>query len=46
VLHTCEAAIPNLLRQADGGSIVITSAMAALTGMIRELGTQDDGFLG
>jgi SDR family mycofactocin-dependent oxidoreductase len=46
VLNTCEAAIPHLLRQGDGGSIVITSSMAGFKGMIRELGTKNDGFLG
>jgi SDR family mycofactocin-dependent oxidoreductase len=46
VMHTCEAAIPHLLRQGEGGSIVITSSMAGLKGMVRELATKNDGFLG
>lgn len=46
VLNTCEAAIPTLLKQGEGGSIVITSSMAGLLGPIHELAVKTDGFLG
>jgi SDR family mycofactocin-dependent oxidoreductase len=46
VLHTCEAAIPRLIEQGDGGSIVITSSTGGLRGPIRVLGLKSDGFLG
>jgi SDR family mycofactocin-dependent oxidoreductase len=46
VLHTCEAAIPTLLAQGDGGSIVITSSLAGVKGPMRTLGLKSDGFLG
>jgi SDR family mycofactocin-dependent oxidoreductase len=46
VLHTCEAAIPRLIEQGDGGSMVITSSVAGLVGPIRVLDTKNDGFLG
>jgi SDR family mycofactocin-dependent oxidoreductase len=45
-LHTCEAAIPTLLAQGDGGSIVITSSLAGVKGPMRTLGLKSDGFLG
>jgi SDR family mycofactocin-dependent oxidoreductase len=46
VLHTCEAAIPRLVEQGDGGSISITSSVAGLKGPIRTLGVKTDGYLG
>ncbi|HEY1967981.1 MAG TPA: mycofactocin-coupled SDR family oxidoreductase [Pseudonocardia sp.] len=46
VLNTCEAAIPKLIEQGDGGAIVITSSTAGLKGPIRVLDTKNDGFLG
>jgi SDR family mycofactocin-dependent oxidoreductase len=46
VLHTCEAAIPTLVEQGDGGSIVITSSTAGFKGPMRELAVKNDGFLG
>ena len=45
-LHTCEAAIPTVLTQGDGGSIVITSSLAGVKGPMRTLGLKSDGFLG
>lgn len=35
VWHTCKAAIPHLIEQGDGGSIVITSSTAGLKGAAR-----------
>ncbi len=32
VYHTCEAAIPTMIEQGDGGSIIITSSTAGLAG--------------
>jgi NAD(P)-dependent dehydrogenase (short-subunit alcohol dehydrogenase family) len=46
VLHTCEAAIPRLIEQGDGGSIVITSSTAGLKAPMRVLDVKNDGFLG
>jgi SDR family mycofactocin-dependent oxidoreductase len=46
VLHTCEAAIPRLIEQGEGGAIVITSSTGGLRGTIRVLGLKNDGFLG
>jgi SDR family mycofactocin-dependent oxidoreductase len=46
VLHTCEAAIPRLIEQGEGGAIVITSSLAGLKGPIRDLDVKNDGFLG
>jgi SDR family mycofactocin-dependent oxidoreductase len=46
VLNTCEAAIPTLLDQGDGGSIIITSSLAGLKGPTRTLGLKSDGMLG
>jgi SDR family mycofactocin-dependent oxidoreductase len=46
VLHTCEAAIPTLLAQGEGGSIVITSSTAGAKGPMRTLAVKSDGFLG
>jgi SDR family mycofactocin-dependent oxidoreductase len=45
VVHTCEAAIPTLLEQGVGGSIVITSSNAGLKGPLRTLGVKNYGFL-
>ena len=33
VFHTCKAAIPHLIEQGEGGSIVITSSVAGLRGL-------------
>jgi SDR family mycofactocin-dependent oxidoreductase len=46
VLNTCEAAIPALIDQGDGGSIVITSSVAGLKGPVRTLPIKTDGMLG
>jgi SDR family mycofactocin-dependent oxidoreductase len=46
VLHTCEAAIPTLISQGAGGSIVITSSTAGFKGPIRTLDIKNDGYLG
>lgn len=46
VLHTCEAAIPRLLEQDQGGAIVITSSIAGLKAPTRVLGMKNDGLLG
>jgi len=46
VLHTCEAAIPTLLEQGEGGSISITSSVAGLKGPVRTLDVKTDGYLG
>lgn len=46
VLHTCEAAIPRMIEQGHGGSIVITSSLGGLKGPIRDLALKNDGFLG
>ena len=46
VLHTCEAAIPTLIKQGQGGSIVITSSVAGLKGPIPTLDLKTDGILG
>ncbi|HUP99448.1 MAG TPA: mycofactocin-coupled SDR family oxidoreductase [Aeromicrobium sp.] len=46
VLHTCEAAIPRLIEQGEGGAIVITSSTGGLTGPIRTMTLKNDGFLG
>jgi SDR family mycofactocin-dependent oxidoreductase len=46
VLHTCEAAIPRLIEQGDGGAMVITSSTGGLRGPVRVLGLKSDGFLG
>jgi SDR family mycofactocin-dependent oxidoreductase len=46
VLHTCEAAIPRLVEQGDGGSIVITSSTAGLKAPMRVLDVKNDGLLG
>jgi SDR family mycofactocin-dependent oxidoreductase len=45
VLHTCEAAIPTMVAQGDGGSIVITSSNAGLKGPVRTLSVKNYGFL-
>lgn len=46
VLHTCEAAIPRMIEQGEGGSIVITSSTGGLMGPIRVLDAKTDGYLG
>jgi len=46
VLHTCEAAIPRLIEQGEGGSIVITSSVAGLKSIVRVLDTKTYGSLG
>ncbi|MBA3741369.1 mycofactocin-coupled SDR family oxidoreductase [Sporichthya sp.] len=46
VLHTCEAAIPRLLDQGQGGSIIIISSTAGLKGPMRQLDMKRDGYLG
>jgi len=45
VLHTCEAAIPTMVEQGDGGSIVITSSNAGLKGPVRTMSIKSYGFL-
>jgi SDR family mycofactocin-dependent oxidoreductase len=45
VLHTCEAAIPTMVAQGAGGSIVITSSNAGLKGPVRTLSVKNYGFL-
>ena len=46
VLHTCEAAIPHLIEQGEGGSIVITSSLAGLRAPMRTLDMKSLGMLG
>ena len=46
VLNTVEVAYPRLLKQGTGGSIVITSSMAAAVPMMRTLGGRTLGLLG
>jgi SDR family mycofactocin-dependent oxidoreductase len=46
VLHTCEAAIPRLVEQGDGGSIVITSSLAGLRAPMRTMDMKSLGLLG
>jgi SDR family mycofactocin-dependent oxidoreductase len=46
VLNTCEAAIPRLVEQGEGGSIVITSSIGGLKGALPELAVKNDGYLG
>lgn len=46
VLHTCEAAIPRMIEQGEGGSIIITSSVAGLKGPIPSMGMKSDGMLG
>ena len=46
VLHTCEAAIPRLVEQGEGGSIVITSSLAGLRAPMRTLDMKSLGMLG
>jgi len=46
VLYTIEAAIPTLVEQNQGGSIVITSSAAGLKGATRSLRTKTYGMLG
>lgn len=46
VLYTIEAALPTLVEQNQGGSIVITSSAAGLKGTTRSLRTKTYGMLG
>jgi len=46
VFCTCEAAIPRLVEQRQGGSIIITSSTAGLKGLSKDLESKSDGFLG
>jgi SDR family mycofactocin-dependent oxidoreductase len=46
VLNTIEVAYPRLLEQGTGGSVVITSSMAAAQPMMRTLGGRTLGLLG
>jgi len=46
VLYTIEAAIPAMVEQGQGGSIVITSSAAGLKGTTRSLRTKTYGMLG
>jgi len=46
VLHTCEAAIPRLIEQGEGGSIVITSSVLGLKSIVRVLEMKNYGSLG
>jgi SDR family mycofactocin-dependent oxidoreductase len=46
VLHTIEAAVPTLIEQGQGGSIVITSSTAGLKAPIRVLDMKNNGLLG
>ena len=46
VFHTCEAAIPRLIEQGQGGSIVITSSLAGLRAPMRTLDMKSHGMLG
>jgi SDR family mycofactocin-dependent oxidoreductase len=46
VLNTCEAAIPTLVAQGDGGSIVIISSTVGLMSPVHVLDLKTDGGLG
>jgi SDR family mycofactocin-dependent oxidoreductase len=46
VYYTIEAAVPTLVDQGDGGSIIITSSTAGLKAPVRTLGTKNAGLLG
>lgn len=46
VYHTCEAAIPTLIDQNDGGSIVITSSTAGLRGIYTDRRAAAAGVIG
>ncbi|HEY4409665.1 MAG TPA: mycofactocin-coupled SDR family oxidoreductase [Acidimicrobiia bacterium] len=46
VFFTCEAAIPHLIEQGQGGSIVITSSLAGLRGPLRTMDMKSHGGLG
>ncbi len=46
VFHTCEAAIPTLIEQDQGGAIVITSSTAGLKGLARNRQLAGPGYLG
>jgi NAD(P)-dependent dehydrogenase (short-subunit alcohol dehydrogenase family) len=46
VYHTCEAAIPVMIDQGRGGSIVITSSTAGLMGIYGDRGATSAGVIG
>jgi SDR family mycofactocin-dependent oxidoreductase len=46
VYHTCEAAIPTLIDQNDGGSLVITSSTAGLGGLYTDRRAASAGIIG
>jgi SDR family mycofactocin-dependent oxidoreductase len=46
VLYTIEAAIPTLIAQGDGGSVVITSSLAGLRAPMRTMDMKSPGLLG
>ncbi len=46
VVYTLEAAVPKMVEQNEGGSIVITSSVAGLKGTARSLRTNTYGLLG
>lgn len=46
VIHTLEAAVPTMVEQNTGGSIVVTSSVAGLKGTARSLRTNTYGLLG
>jgi len=46
VYHTCEAAIPQMIGQGDGGAVVITSSTAGLKGVITDRAASNPGTLG
>jgi SDR family mycofactocin-dependent oxidoreductase len=46
VLHTCQVAIPRLISQGEGGSIVIISSIAGLKGLVRVSDLLSNGALG
>lgn len=46
VYHTCEAAIPTLIEQGEGGSIVITSSTAGLAGLYHDRQAAGAGIIG
>jgi SDR family mycofactocin-dependent oxidoreductase len=46
VYHTCEAAIPTLISQDEGGSIIITSSTAGLKGIYTDRRATSAGLIG
>lgn len=46
VYHTCEAAIPTLIEQGEGGSIIITSSTAGLGGLYADRKATSGGIIG